>query len=122
MFVKAVHLELVSDVTSDAFIACLWCFITQRGKLSLIWSDDGTKFVGANCELKELIEFLELQITNADISLFCSSQRITWKFIPARAPDFGGLWEAAVKSLKTLQHVTTDVKLTFEEFSTLSVP
>ena len=118
--VKAVHLELVSDLTSDAFIACLRRFIARRGKPSLIWSDHGTNFVGADRELKELIEFLELQKTNTDISHFCSSQRITWKFIPERAPHFGGLWEAAVKSLKShLRRVTTDVKLTFEEFSTL---
>ena len=69
--VKAVHLELVSDLTSDAFIACLRRFISRRGKPSLIWSDHGTNFVGANRELQELVEFLELQKTNADVSQFC---------------------------------------------------
>ena len=118
--VKAVHLELVSDLTSDAFIACLRRFISRRGKPSLIWSDHGTNFVGANRELQELVEFLELQKTNANVSQFCSSQKIAWKFIPEHAPHFGGLWEAAVKSLKKhLRRVTTNVKLTFEEFSTL---
>lgn len=118
--VKAVHLELVSDLTSDAFIACLRRFISRRGKPSLIWSDHGTNFVGANRELQELVEFLELQKTNADISQFCSSQKIAWKFIPEHASHFGGLWEAAVKSLKRyLRRVTTNIKLTFEEFSTL---
>ena len=118
--VKAVHLELVSDLTSDAFIACFRRFIARRGKPSLIWSDHGTNFVGADRELQELVEFLELQKTNADISHFCSSQKIMWKFIPEHAPHFGGLWEAAVKSLKKhLRCITTNVKFTFEEFSTL---
>ncbi len=39
--VKAVHLELVSDLSSEAFIACLRRFIARRGKPSLLWSDHG---------------------------------------------------------------------------------
>ena len=54
---KAVHLEAVSDLTSEAFIAALQCFIARRGHPSLIWSD-GTNFVGANRQLKKLYDFL----------------------------------------------------------------
>ena len=43
--VKAVHLEAVSDLTSNAFIAALCRFIARRGYPSLIWSDNGTNFV-----------------------------------------------------------------------------
>ena len=39
MTVKAVHLELVSNLTSEAFIACLRRFIACHGKPSHIWSD-----------------------------------------------------------------------------------
>ena len=45
--VKAVHLEPVSDLTTDAFIAALRRFTSRRGKPSLILSDHGTNFVGA---------------------------------------------------------------------------
>ena len=118
--VKAVHLELVSDLTSEAFIACLRRFVARRGKPSLIWSDHGTNFVGANRELKEFVEFLEHQKTQGVISEFCSTHNIQWRFIPERAPHFGGLWESAVRSMKAhLKRVVADTKLTFEEFMTV---
>ena len=118
--VKAVHLELVSDLTTEAFVACLRRFIARRGKPSLIWSDHGSNFVGASRHLKELIEFLQQQQSQEVISNFCSAQNIVWKFIPERAPHFGGLWEAAVKSFKKhLSCVVGEVKLTFEELTTV---
>ena len=71
--VKAVHLELVSDLTSEAFISALRRFVARRGKLTLIWSDNGTNFVGAKTELQQLAEFLENQKTQNNISKFCTS-------------------------------------------------
>jgi hypothetical protein len=55
---KAVHIELVSDLTSEAFIAALRRFIARRGFCSSIYSDNGTNFVGANNELRGLRNLL----------------------------------------------------------------
>ncbi len=63
MSVKSVHLEVVSDLTSAAFIACLRQFIARRGKPYCIWSDHGSNIVGASRELEELADFLEKQRT-----------------------------------------------------------
>ena len=57
--VKAVHLELVSNLTTEAFIAALRRFIARRSRPSTIWSDHGTNFIGAAREIKELVRFLE---------------------------------------------------------------
>lgn len=51
--VKAVHLE----ATSAAFVDTLLRFIARRGYSSMIWSDNGTTFVGAIGELKGLYDF-----------------------------------------------------------------
>ncbi len=59
--IKAAHLELVSDLTSKAFLACLRCFIARRGRPVLIWSDHGTNFVGTKRLLKDLYKFLRRQ-------------------------------------------------------------
>jgi len=52
--VKALHLEIVSDLTSEGFIAALRRFASRRGLPEHIYSDNGSNFVGANNKLKEL--------------------------------------------------------------------
>ncbi|GFS73202.1 uncharacterized protein TNCV_4571271 [Trichonephila clavipes] len=52
---KAVHLEIVSDLTTDAFLATLNRFVARRGKCATISSDNAKNFVGANRELKDYI-------------------------------------------------------------------
>ena len=116
MSVKAVHLELVSDLTTEAFVACLRRFIARRGKPSLIWNDHGTNFIGAARQLKELYKFLQERKITDIITDFCSTQCIVWDFIPEHAPHFGGLWESAVGSMKKhLSRIVGNVKLTFKE-------
>ena len=75
--VKAVHLELVTDLTSEAFIACLKRFIARRGLPSLIWSDNGTNFIGAARELKELYRFLKQPSTQNHVNHYLSDKKIT---------------------------------------------
>ena len=118
--VKAVHLELVSDLTTEAFIAALRRFVARRGYPTLIWSDHGSNFVGAKGELKALQDLLSNRITQGTISEFCTSHNIQWKYIPEKSPHFGGIWESAVNSVKKhLKRVVSPVKLTFEEFTTV---
>jgi hypothetical protein len=118
--VKAVHLELVSNLTSEAFIACLRRFIARRGYPKLLWSDHGSNFIGANREIKELINFLKEEKVQEKISEFCATSHIDWKFIPEHSPHFGGIWEAAVKSFKKhLKRIVGESKLTFEEMNTV---
>ncbi|XP_050597872.1 uncharacterized protein LOC126925909 [Bombus affinis] len=56
---KAVHIELVSDLTTDAFLAALRRLISRRGHCATILTDNGTNFVGANRELQELRTLLQ---------------------------------------------------------------
>ncbi|GFW79501.1 integrase catalytic domain-containing protein [Trichonephila clavipes] len=115
---KAVHLEVVSDLTSKAFIACLKRFVARRGKPSEIFCDQGTNFYGASRDLRK--EFLQLMKEDA-VHQFLVTDNITFHFNPPSAPHFGGIWEATVKSFKFhLNRVVGVTSLTFEELSTLS--
>lgn len=53
MVTKAIHLEAVSDLTAEAFLAALKRFIGRRGLPTDIYSDNGTNFVKGNKILKE---------------------------------------------------------------------
>ena len=118
--VRAVHLELVSDLTTESFLAALRRFIGRRGKPILLWSDNGTNFVGASHEMDALFKFLNDLKTQRQVSEFCSTRSIQWKFIPERSPHFGRLWEAAVKGFKFhFRRIVGEVKLNFEELDTV---
>ncbi|XP_044005869.1 uncharacterized protein LOC122850876 [Aphidius gifuensis] len=55
LVIKAVHLEMVSDLTTDCFIAALKRFVARRGYPTDIYSDNGLNFQGANNELIKLL-------------------------------------------------------------------
>ncbi|GFX86894.1 integrase catalytic domain-containing protein [Trichonephila clavipes] len=117
---KAVHLDIVTDLTSNAFIATLKRFIFRRGKCAKLHSDNATNFVGANIELKKMFNL----VCKPDEALasYMASEGIDWKFLPPRAPNFGGLWEAGVKSFKFyLKRVVGNIRLTYEEFLTVII-
>ena len=59
MVTKAIHLELVEDMTSASFIAALDRFVGRRGYPKRVYSDNGTNFVGANKELREVLKLLQ---------------------------------------------------------------
>ncbi|KAJ8867071.1 hypothetical protein PR048_032933 [Dryococelus australis] len=100
MATNAVHLEVVSELTSQAFIAALKRFVSRRGRVSQIYSDNGSNFVRANMDLHELKLLFETTDHQAGVNAFTPQKGIQCHFIPPRAPHFGGLWEAGIKSFK----------------------
>lgn len=110
--VKAVHLELVPDMTKEAYIAALNRFIARRGKPKVITSDNGTTFVGTCNEIERLVN-------ECNIAHDITQLGIEFKFVPPYTPHFNGISEAAVKSTKShLKKLLTLTHLTFEEMST----
>lgn len=120
MVTKAVHLEIVSDLTASAFIAALRRMSARRGVPGHIYSDQGTNFIGANKILKEEIAEICSVLSDQEVTSTISDMNIEWHFNAPSWPSAGGLWEAAVKSLKYhLKRVVGEQKLTYEEYITL---
>ena len=118
---KAVHLEVVSDQTTPAFLAALQRFIARRGCPQHFYSDNGGNFIGARNSCHKLYKFLKNQQNDDDIKHFLATHHeIQWHNIPAYSPHMGGLWEAAVKGMKThLRRVMGVMRFTFEELTTI---
>ena len=81
---RAVHLELLDDMTSDCFINSLRCLIAIRGPVQTLLSDQGTNFMGAKGELdrsqndmidEKTKEFLKAKSCTSNST---SLERVTW--------------------------------------------
>ncbi|XP_062556718.1 uncharacterized protein LOC134221541 [Armigeres subalbatus] len=118
MATKAIHLDVATDFTAEAFLAVLQRFVGRRGTPEQLHSDNATNFRGAQSELAELYELFKNQQTNQ----FCEAKEIQWSFIPPRSPNFGGIWEAGVKAAKSLlKKALCETSLTYEELTTVVV-
>lgn len=110
----------MSNLSTEAFLNAFKRSIARRGKVSHIYSDNGTNFQGASNKLKELYQMLHNKHHQGQVDSTLKKDSIEWHFIPPHAPHFGGIWEAAVKSAKNhLKRVVGDVALTFEEMYTV---
>ncbi|XP_038106590.1 uncharacterized protein LOC119766223 [Culex quinquefasciatus] len=117
---KAVHLELVNDLSTAAFLMALTRFTWRRNKPSHIYSDNGTNFIGAKNVLHQLYQMLQPGPESDKIAKHMADDGIQWHLIPPRAPNFGGLWEAAVNvAKKHLVRQLGNSLLSFEELTTV---
>ena len=91
---RAIHLEIVQDLTADTFLLAFRKFAGRRSLPRMMISDNGSTYLSAAEELKSLMELPEIKEE-------LSRRGVTWKFIPKRAPWYGGFWERLVGLTKT---------------------
>nr|XP_049699602.1 uncharacterized protein LOC126053427 isoform X3 [Helicoverpa armigera] len=110
--VKAVHIELVTDLTKEGYMAALNRFVARRGKPKSILSDNGTNFVGTCNELQQFLK-------QSNISYEVAQRGIEFTFAPPYSPHFNGIAEAAVRSTKHhLKRLLQLTHFTYEEMVT----
>ncbi|CAG4981781.1 unnamed protein product [Parnassius apollo] len=117
---RAVHIELVGDLSTAGFMGAFKRFLSRRGPVSKLYSDNGTNYVGAKRILSELHELLASKYYNSEFAHILAENRIEWSLNVPAASHFGGYWETNIKSLKShLYRVIGDQILSFEELSTV---
>ncbi|GBO02493.1 hypothetical protein AVEN_70402-1 [Araneus ventricosus] len=90
---RAVHLELVTSLTTDKFLLSLRRFIARRGRPSIIYTDNGSNSAGSDQALNKV----DWNKIKDDTSV----SRIQWKFIPPSSLWWGGFCERLIGLLKT---------------------
>ncbi|XP_076065116.1 uncharacterized protein LOC143039141 [Oratosquilla oratoria] len=93
---RAIHIEKLDSLQTDAFINGFVRFTARRGYPSKVWSDNGTNLVGARAELARSVRDL-------DRSLIVRETRrrdVEWSFSPPSASHHGGVWERMIRLLR----------------------
>ena len=92
---RAVHVEIVTSLTLKDFLLAFSRFNDVRGKVEVIYLDNGTTFQAAAKSLPKLLHTTELR--NAS-----RKKGVLWQFIPPYAPSQGGAWESMEKRFKLI--------------------
>ncbi|XP_068685002.1 uncharacterized protein [Montipora foliosa] len=101
---RAVHLDVVPRLTTEAFVRSFKRFIARRGVPNLVVSDNGSTFKSE--ELKKLL----------------ADHRIEWKLNVALAPWWGGFFERLVRSTKRcLKKTLGTARVSYEELLSVVV-
>ena len=104
------------SLDTASFINAFTRMVSRRGTPIYVISDNGTNFVGAEREMRELVQALNHEKIVQETTKY---QPIDWKFNPPSAPHFGGVFEAMIKSAKkAMKVVMDDADVTDEELQT----
>ncbi len=110
---RAVHLEIVEDLSMVEFLLCLRRFSGRRGMPSLIVSDNAKTF-------KAAAKFLRKLMKDDDIMTYLEDNSIVWKFNLSRAPWWGGFFERMIGCVKRcLKKILGNSRLSLVELQTV---
>ena len=111
--IRAVHLEVVPDMTAETFIRCFKRFIARRGIPHKIISDNGKTFKLAN-------KIISAVLSHPQTEQYLSNIRVDWVFNLERAPWWGGIFERMVRSIKRcLKKIVGQTRLMYDDLVTV---
>jgi hypothetical protein len=118
----AYHLELVTDLTADAFLKAFNNYVSTRSLPTIIRSDNASTFHRASDMIAEAFEKYKRSVINGNekIQQFCTSKGVTWRFNPSLASAWGGVHERGVRSLRDKLRKSIGIeKLNFSDMHAL---
>ena len=111
--VRAVHLDIVCDMTTSAFLRSFKRFTARRGLPLKIISDNGKTF-------KAAAKTIDAVIRHEDVQRHFAGIGVDWLFNIEKAPWWGGMFERMIRSTKRcLKKVIGRAKLDYDELLTI---
>ena len=95
---RAIHVEVVATMSTDSFINALRRFVSLRGAVRRIRSDQGTNFVGASNELKCALK----EIDDTRVREYFNEHDCEFMFNPPHASHQGGVWERQIRNVRAI--------------------
>ena len=89
---RAVHIEVVEEMSASSFINALLRFQAIRGPVRIFRSDRGTNFVGTVNEMNINV----IEVENGPIKNFLQKHGISWIFNSPHSSHMGGVWERMI--------------------------
>ncbi|XP_053403242.1 uncharacterized protein LOC128558339 [Mercenaria mercenaria] len=90
--IRAIHIEVVEEMSASAFMNALRRFIAQHGNVKLFRSDRGTNFVGATKDLNVNV----INVEDGCVNNLLKQKGVLWVFNPPHASHMGGAWERMI--------------------------
>ena len=110
---RAVHLDIVLDMSAETFIRCLKRFAARRGLPHRFISDNGKTFKAAS-------KFLKSVFKDDTVTDHLAEKGCEWTFNVERAPWWGGAFERMVQSTKRcLRKMVGQASLNYDELLTV---
>ena len=112
---RAVHLEVVGDLTVETFLLAFRRFASRKSLPRRMISDNASTYLAAAEDLQKLFESEALKGA-------LEAQKVTWDFIPKRAPWYGGFWERMIGLTKQAMKKTLGrAFVTLKQLETITV-
>ena len=110
---RALHLELVPDLSTETFLRCFKRFVSRRGVPSLVVIDNAKTFKAASKRLLAIFKSQEIQA-------FLNAKSIKWHYNLSKAPWNGGFYERLIRGVKScMEKCIGGARLSYDELHTV---
>ena len=95
---RAVHIEILDDLSTDSFINSFRQVTSVRGNIRKLFCDRGTNFVGASSDFKQAFDSMK----DSELKSKLAKLGCEFVFNPPSASHMGGVWERQIRSIRSI--------------------